>query len=36
MILLTFSFGSGGRWKAAMQQGSIILAASQLYNSCGT
>ena len=25
-----FTFGSGGQWKAAVQQGSIFLAASQL------
>lgn len=29
-ILLVFTFGSSGRWKAAVQQGCIFLAASQL------
>lgn len=30
MILLIFNFGSSGQWKAAVQQVSIFLAASQL------
>lgn len=30
-----FTFGSGGRWKAAVQQGCIFLAASQLIPTKG-
>lgn len=35
MILLTFTFGSGRQWKAAVQQGSIFLAASQQIPTAG-